>query len=250
MSEPKRLHMITWGCQMNVYDSARMADVLAPLGYAPTSTPDDADMVILNTCHIRDRAAEKVFSELGKLRRIKDARSDAGKRTVLAVAGCVAQAEGEALLQRAPFVDIVLGPQTYHRLPEMVARVARAAGSVVETSFDTVAKFDALPDVAATQGLTAFLTIQEGLRQILLVLRRPLHAGGGDEPPGDGRAGGGAPHGRRRHAGDHAAGAERECLVRPRHRRHDLGTGRSGAGAGGASAGCFASATPPATRAT
>jgi tRNA-2-methylthio-N6-dimethylallyladenosine synthase len=160
--EPKRLHVITWGCQMNVYDSARMADVLAPLGYAPTSSVDDADMVILNTCHIRDRAAEKVFSELGKLRLIKDARSAAGQQTVLAVAGCVAQAEGDALLQRAPYVDIVLGPQTYHRLPEMVARAARAAGAVIETDFTTIEKFDALPDRAATQGLTAFLTVQEG----------------------------------------------------------------------------------------
>ncbi|WP_158743765.1 tRNA (N6-isopentenyl adenosine(37)-C2)-methylthiotransferase MiaB [Acidisphaera sp. L21] len=162
MTDPKRLHVITWGCQMNVYDSARMADVLAPLGYAPTATADDADMVILNTCHIRDRAAEKVFSELGKLRRIKDARAEAGHRTVLAVAGCVAQAEGEALLERAPYVDIVLGPQTYHRLPEMVARAARAAGAVIETDFATVEKFDALPEQAATQGLTAFLTVQEG----------------------------------------------------------------------------------------
>ena len=162
MSDPKRLHVITWGCQMNVYDSARMADTLAPLGYAPTATPDDADMVILNTCHIRERAAEKVFSELGKLRRIKDARAANGQGTVLAVAGCVAQAEGEALLQRAPYVDIVMGPQTYHRLPEMVARAARAAGSVIETDFDTIEKFDALPDRAASQGLTAFLTIQEG----------------------------------------------------------------------------------------
>ncbi len=147
---------------MNVYDSARMADVLAPLGYAPTPAAEDADMVILNTCHIRDRAAEKVFSELGRLRRVKDARAAAGKPTVLAVAGCVAQAEGEALLDRAPYVDIVLGPQTYHRLPEMVARAARAAGAVIETDFTTVEKFDALPDVAASQGLTAFLTVQEG----------------------------------------------------------------------------------------
>ena len=162
MTQPKRLHVITWGCQMNVYDSARMADVLAPLGYGPTETPDDADMVILNTCHIRDRAAEKVFSELGRLRRIKEARAVAGQRTVLAVAGCVAQAEGEALLRRAPFVDIVLGPQTYHRLPEMVARAARATGTVIETDFTTVEKFDALPEQAASQGLTAFLTVQEG----------------------------------------------------------------------------------------
>ncbi len=162
MSDPKRLHVITWGCQMNVYDSARMADTLAPLGYAPTATPDDADMVILNTCHIRERAAEKVFSELGKLRKIKETRAAGGQATVLAVAGCVAQAEGEALLVRAPYVDIVMGPQTYHRLPEMVARAARAAGSVIETDFATIEKFDALPDQAASQGLTAFLTIQEG----------------------------------------------------------------------------------------
>ena len=119
-------------------------------------------MVILNTCHIRDRAAEKVFSQLGKLRVIKQARAADGQPTILAVAGCVAHAEGEELLERAPYVDIVLGPQTYHRLPEMVARAARAAGSVIETEFTTVEKFDALPEQAATQGLTAFLTIQEG----------------------------------------------------------------------------------------
>ena len=162
MTKPKRLHVITWGCQMNVYDSARMADVLAPLGYAVAPSAEEADMVILNTCHIRDRAAEKVFSELGKLRVIKQVRAAEGRPTILAVAGCVAQAEGEALLQRAPYVDIVLGPQTYHRLPEMVARAARAAGSVIETDFTTVEKFDALPEQAASQGLTAFLTIQEG----------------------------------------------------------------------------------------
>ena len=162
MPDPKRLHVITWGCQMNVYDSARMADTLAPLGYAPASGPDDADMVILNTCHIRERAAEKVFSELGRLRVVKEARTAAGKRTVLAVAGCVAQAEGDALLRRAPFVDIVMGPQAYHRLPEMVARASRAAGAVIDVDFATVEKFDALPEQAASQGLTAFLTVQEG----------------------------------------------------------------------------------------
>jgi tRNA-2-methylthio-N6-dimethylallyladenosine synthase len=162
MPEPKRLHVITWGCQMNVYDSARMADTLRPLGYAPAAGADDADMVILNTCHIRERAAEKVFSELGRLRKIKDERAANGHQTVLAVAGCVAQAEGEALLERAPYVDIVMGPQTYHRLPEMVARAARAAGSVIDTDFATVEKFDRLPEEAASQGLTAFLTIQEG----------------------------------------------------------------------------------------
>jgi tRNA-2-methylthio-N6-dimethylallyladenosine synthase len=157
----KLLHIITYGCQMNVYDSGRMADVLAPLGYATTDTPGDADMVILNTCHIRDRAAEKVFSELGRLRVVKQAREAAGRSTILAVAGCVAQAEGRELLARAPYVDIVLGPQTYHRLPEMVARASRASGAIIETDFTTVEKFDALPARGA-QGVTAFLTIQEG----------------------------------------------------------------------------------------
>lgn len=158
----KRLHVITWGCQMNVYDSGRMADVLAPLGYAPTTRPDDADMVILNTCHIRDRAAEKVFSELGRLRVVKQARAAEGRHTILAVAGCVAQAEGAEILARAPYVDLVLGPQTYHRLPEMVARAARAGGAVVETSFPPESKFDHLPEAGAGQGITAFLTVQEG----------------------------------------------------------------------------------------
>ena len=162
MTPSKRLHVITWGCQMNVYDSARMADVLAPLGYAPAGAPDGADMVILNTCHIRDKAAEKVFSELGRLRRLKEARAAEGGRMVLAVAGCVAQAEGAEILARAPFVDIVLGPQTYHRLPEMVARAARAGGTVIDTDFPAEQKFDFLPEAAAPQGVCAFLTIQEG----------------------------------------------------------------------------------------
>jgi len=157
----KRLFIKTFGCQMNVYDSARMADVLAPLGYGPTDRPDDADMVILNTCHIREKAAEKVFSELGRLRRIKEARAADGLPMVLAVAGCVAQAEGEEVLRRAPFVDIVLGPQTYHRLPEMVAQAARAGGAVLDTEFPTEPKFDFLPEARA-EGTNAFLAIQEG----------------------------------------------------------------------------------------
>jgi tRNA-2-methylthio-N6-dimethylallyladenosine synthase len=165
LTAQKRLHVVTWGCQMNVYDSARMADVLSPLGYAPADGPEDADMVILNTCHIRERAAEKLFSELGRLRLVKQARAEAGQPTILAVAGCVAQAEGAEILARAPYVDIVLGPQTYHRLPEMVAQASRAAGAVIDTDFPADSKFDFLPDAAAPQtegGLTAFLTIQEG----------------------------------------------------------------------------------------
>jgi tRNA-2-methylthio-N6-dimethylallyladenosine synthase len=155
----KRLLIRTWGCQMNVYDSARMADVLAPLGYAPTEVAEEADMVILNTCHIREKATEKVFSDLGRLREAKQAR---GGEMVIAVAGCVAQAEGAEITARAPWVDIVLGPQSYHRLPEMVARAARAAGAVIETEFPAEDKFDHLPETAAPQGATAFLTVQEG----------------------------------------------------------------------------------------
>lgn len=160
----RRLHMITWGCQMNVYDSGKMADVLAPLGYGPAESPADADMVILNTCHIRERATDKVFSELGRLRLIKEARAAEGKQTILAVAGCVAQAEGAFITERAPFVDIVLGPQTYHRLPEMVARAHRAAGPVIETDFPVEQKFDFLPEARPSEdrAVTAFLTIQEG----------------------------------------------------------------------------------------
>ena len=158
----KGLHVITWGCQMNVYDSGRMADVLAPLGYAPAGSAEAADMVILNTCHIRDRAAEKVFSELGRLRLVKQARAAQGRPTILAVAGCVAQAEGAEILARAPFVDIVLGPQTYHRLPEMVARATRAGGAVLETDFPAEQKFDHLPHAATAPGVTAFLSVQEG----------------------------------------------------------------------------------------
>ena len=158
----KKLYIKTYGCQMNVYDGARMADVLAPLGYAPTATPEDADMVILNTCHIREKAAEKVFSELGRLRPLKARRQHEGARLILAVAGCVAQAEGAEILARAPFVDIVLGPQTYHRLPEMVAQVARAGGHVLDIDFPAEAKFDFLPETSAPQGVSAFLSVQEG----------------------------------------------------------------------------------------
>jgi tRNA-2-methylthio-N6-dimethylallyladenosine synthase len=158
---PKKLFIRTYGCQMNVYDSARMADVLAPLGYGTSDRPDDADMVILNTCHIREHASEKVFSELGRLRDLKEERRQLGQGLVIAVAGCVAQAEGEEILARAPYVDIVLGPQTYHRLPEMVAKASRAGGRVLDTDFPVEAKFDSLPAPTAN-GPTAFLSVQEG----------------------------------------------------------------------------------------
>jgi len=157
----KSLYIKTYGCQMNVYDSARMADVLAPLGFVPVETPDDADMVILNTCHIREKAAEKVYSELGRLRAVKEARRRDGGEMILAVAGCVAQAEGAEIARRAPAVDMIFGPQAYHRLPEMVARAGRAAGAVLDTDFPIETKFDHLPEATA-QGAAAFLTVQEG----------------------------------------------------------------------------------------
>ena len=159
---PKKLHIKTYGCQMNVYDSARMADVLAPLGFVPADEPDGADMVILNTCHIREKAAEKVYSELGRLRQLKRAKEAGGGRMVLAVAGCVAQAEGEEIVARAPYVDMVFGPQMYHKLPEMVLRASRAAGTVLETDFPANVKFDHLPDTANVENSAAFLTVQEG----------------------------------------------------------------------------------------
>jgi tRNA-2-methylthio-N6-dimethylallyladenosine synthase len=158
----KKLFIKTYGCQMNVYDSARMADLLAPLGYAPVDGPEGADMVVLNTCHIRERATEKVYSELGKLKLLKAARAEAGTPMLVAVAGCVAQAEGAEIMARQPAVDIVVGPQSYHRLPEMIARIARGTGHAIETDFPTEEKFDSLPEEQATSGPTAFLTIQEG----------------------------------------------------------------------------------------
>jgi tRNA-2-methylthio-N6-dimethylallyladenosine synthase len=158
----KRLFIKTYGCQMNVYDSARMAELVAPLGYTPSETPDGADLVILNTCHIREKAAEKVFSELGGIRRLKNAKERRGERMLVAVAGCVAQAEGAEIMRRAPFVDMVFGPQTYHRLPELVAKAAREGGGVLDTSFPTEAKFDHLPEARTASGVTAFLSVQEG----------------------------------------------------------------------------------------
>ena len=155
----KKVFIKTYGCQMNVYDSERMADVLAPIGYAPVEAADDADLVILNTCHIREKAAEKVYSELGRIRQHKEKHKPDMK---VAVAGCVAQAEGEEIMRRAPVVDMVLGPQTYHKLPEMIAKVHRGTGDVLETEFDTLEKFDQLPETRQAKGFSSFLTIQEG----------------------------------------------------------------------------------------
>lgn len=175
---------------MNVYDSVRMADVLAPLGYGRTDTPETADLVILNTCHIREKASEKLYSDLGRLRVLRDRRRNEGKSgdgvdsadgadpaddMIIAVAGCVAQAEGAEIMRRAPQVDIVFGPQAYHRLPEMIARANRAVArrrprgaksghgvGILETDFPAESKFDNLPKIPSSQGPSAFLTVQEG----------------------------------------------------------------------------------------
>ncbi|MEC7675139.1 MAG: MiaB/RimO family radical SAM methylthiotransferase, partial [Pseudomonadota bacterium] len=170
---PKKLFIKTYGCQMNVYDSERMADVLAPLDYALCAAPDEADLVILNTCHIREKATEKVFSELGRLRDRKAARASTDAPMMIAVAGCVAQAEGDEIVARAPYVDMVFGPQTYHRLPELIAqadpssrpsggRAATKGAGLVDTDFPSDVKFDQLPAVHGGRRAMAFLSIQEG----------------------------------------------------------------------------------------
>jgi len=168
----KKLFIKTYGCQMNVYDSDRMTDALAPHGYEPTADMAEADLVLLNTCHIREKASEKVFSELGRLKELQSERRAAGADMMIGVAGCVAQAEGEEIARRAPVVDMVFGPQAYHRLPQMLAKAAArrldpfSRPAVVDTDFPEEDKFDHLPaakrEVTIKRGLTAFLTVQEG----------------------------------------------------------------------------------------
>ena len=164
MSGPRKLHVKSFGCQMNVYDSHRMADTLAPEGFVETGVAEEADLVILNTCHIREKAVEKVYSELGRVRQLKEAAARRGRKVLVGVAGCVAQAEGQEILRRAPAVDLVIGPQSYHRLPGLVAR---AAGErVVDTEFPVENKFDFLTapsrEKMRSRGVSAFVTVQEG----------------------------------------------------------------------------------------
>jgi tRNA-2-methylthio-N6-dimethylallyladenosine synthase len=192
MTRPRKVHIKSFGCQMNVYDSHRMADTLAPEGFAETNRVEDADLVILNTCHIREKAADKVYSELGRIRVLKQAAARAGRRLTIAVAGCVAQAEGEEIIRRAPAVDLVVGPQSYHRLPALLARAGalatpdlsgqrgnsmerahsasedarKRADAVVDTEFPVEDKFDLLAppsrDATRARGVAAFVTVQEG----------------------------------------------------------------------------------------
>ncbi|MBS0185806.1 MAG: tRNA (N6-isopentenyl adenosine(37)-C2)-methylthiotransferase MiaB [Proteobacteria bacterium] len=164
----KKLYIKTYGCQMNTYDSEQISNLLSFHGYSLSETPDDADVVILNTCHIREKATEKVFSDLGRLKPFKQKKEEKLENMILAVAGCTAQAEGAEIMRRIPYVDLVLGPQTYHRLPEMLAQLNRKNPQnrkirLVETDFPVESKFDFLPEQQTTpQGSSAFLTIQEG----------------------------------------------------------------------------------------
>ncbi|WP_298260814.1 tRNA (N6-isopentenyl adenosine(37)-C2)-methylthiotransferase MiaB [Bradyrhizobium sp.] len=165
MKPPRKLHIKSYGCQMNVYDAQRMVDTLAGEGFVESASVDDADLVILNTCHIREKASEKVYSELGRLRVMKEEAARQGRRMNIAVAGCVAQAEGGEIINRAPVVDVVVGPQSYHHLPELLAR-AEKDGRALETEFPAEDKFSFLPppkpDVIRARGISSFVTIQEG----------------------------------------------------------------------------------------
>ena len=161
----RKVFIKTYGCQMNVYDSTRMGDALAGEGYVATEQMEEADLILLNTCHIREKAADKVYSALGRLRDMKKARAAEGRELMIGVAGCVAQAEGEEIIRRAPAVDVVIGPQTYHRLPEALRR-ARGGKPVVDTDYALEDKFEHLPatekSLIRSRGVTAFLTVQEG----------------------------------------------------------------------------------------
>jgi len=165
MKPPRKLHIKSYGCQMNVYDAQRMVDTLADEGFVETSSVDDADLVILNTCHIREKASEKVYSELGRLRAVKEQAARDGRQMNIAVAGCVAQAEGSEIIRRAPVVDVVVGPQSYHHLPQLLAR-AKSHGRALETEFPVEDKFGFLappkPDAIRARGISSFVTVQEG----------------------------------------------------------------------------------------
>jgi tRNA-2-methylthio-N6-dimethylallyladenosine synthase len=183
----KTVHIKTYGCQMNVYDSERMEESLRALGYGHADTPEEADVIVLNTCHIREKAAEKVYSEVGRLRDIKAERRGEGKRTSIVVAGCVAQAEGAEIQRRAPTVDLVVGPQSYHRLPELLERAQRGARHVADTSFPVEMKFDRLPARSRmrTAGPTAFLTVQEGCDKFCTFCVVPYTRGAEASRPAD-----------------------------------------------------------------
>ena len=256
MAEARKVFIKTYGCQMNVYDSGRMADILAAEGFRRPERPEDADLVLLNTCHIREKAAEKVYSEVGRLRALKQAARAEGRAMKIAVAGCVAQAEGAEILKRAQAVDVVVGPQTYHHLPALLAAGKRA----VDTEFPAESKFEKIESLALPVG--AQLAPSEPtsgervphragrLRPVLHLLRRALYARRGIFAPGreDRRRSGGARRARRE--GGHAARAERQRVSTAKARTDQSGRSQScsrGCRRSRASSGC---ATRPAIRAT
>lgn len=173
----KKIFIKSYGCQMNVYDSERMAELMDGEGYEQTDDMSDADMVVLNTCHIREKAAEKVYSELGRVRKNKEERSEKGKETIIAVAGCVAQAEGEEIIRRAPVVDMVVGPQSYQNLPELLDEFKTGKKPVIETEFPEEDKFGKLPGITATSPCS-FVTVQEGCDKFCTFCVVPYTRGG------------------------------------------------------------------------
>src|SRR3954452_2644021 len=181
MNPPRKLHIKSYGCQMNVYDAQRMVDTLAGEGFVESPDIDDADLVILNTCHIREKASEKVYSELGRLRLMKEEAARNGRQVSIAVAGCVAQAEGNEIIRRAPVVDVVVGPQSYHHLPQLLAR-ARINGRALDTEFPLEDKFGFLPppkpDAIRARGISSFVTVQEGCDKFCTFCVVPYTRGG------------------------------------------------------------------------
>jgi tRNA-2-methylthio-N6-dimethylallyladenosine synthase len=229
--QSKKVFVKTYGCQMNVYDSERMGDALTRDGYQTVDTVEAADLVLINTCHIREKAAEKVYSQLGRLAKLKRQRNAEGGDLMVAVAGCVAQAEGEEIIRRAPVVDVVIGPQTYHRLPEALAR-ARNGESVVETEFPAEDKFDGLPNAPEkairARGVTAFSPCRKAATSSAPSASCPIRAAPRSRVPST-RSSRGRTPGRGRRPRDHAAWPERQCLARQGRRRPGMGSGRAAA---------------------
>lgn len=162
MHTGKNVFIKTYGCQMNFYDSERMEELLSNTGFKPTKEISEADLIIINTCHIREKASEKIFSELGRIKILKESRSRDGKETIIAVTGCVAQAEGEEVTKRAPFVDVVLGPESYHNLPDLVFSAFRGSKKLISLDFTPEEKFDVLQAGRSKKSISAFITVQEG----------------------------------------------------------------------------------------
>ena len=214
MAATKKVFVKTFGCQMNVYDSERMIESLVPVGFEETTDMAQADLVVLNTCHIREKAAEKVYSELGRVRQVRDERRKGGLSTTVAVAGCVAQAEGNEIIDRAPVVDIVVGPQSYHNLPTMLFDVEREGRKIVKVDFPDQDKFESLPQRSGPRIASAFLTVQEGCDKFCTFCVVPYTRGMEYSRPVEQLVSETKGTGCTRCARNHAAWPERQCLSR------------------------------------